>query len=256
MCYIGNLDQNSLMYFVIIPLTLYLLIGTVALFLGLCYLFKILRVMKSQNIVQAGSLEKLITKIGFFSVFYAFPAACVLAANFYQYQHLQRWKSDAQNTFCYHPTIQNFNYLSSFNEQQLQNPPFRSWSVVDENSDYSDFKQTANIHQGNYITEFRSNEGHLDSTVSKSRFQLDEFGSNINMDVNCRLRESIAFYMIYFCKISMSLLPGIMSVIWIFSAKTLDSWIKFFKLCYCRFVNIFSIVNQRQFLRQQRSLFL
>jgi len=241
MCYIGNLDRNSLMYFVIIPLTLYLLIGSVALFLGLCYLFKILRMMKNQNIVQAGSLEKLIIKIGFFSVFYAFPTACVLAANFYQYHNLQHWKRDAQNTPCLQTALQSFNYVPNTKHVRPQENMFQSWRLYDKNTEYNpEFKRSTDFDQNLYNPDLYGNP----TEVSKSSFRRDDFNSNTSNDVNCPLRESIAFYLIYFCKIFMSLLPGMMSIIWIISAKTFDSWMNFFRQCCNRLVSNFFKTQQ------------
>uniref|UniRef100_F7B4M1 Frizzled receptor n=1 Tax=Ciona intestinalis TaxID=7719 RepID=F7B4M1_CIOIN len=95
-CYVGNLEPESLMYFVIIPLTFYLITGTVALVFGFGYLFKIRRVIRHQGGKSAGKLEKLMWRIGVFSVLYTVPAACVVAVNFYQYQNLGVWMSHAR----------------------------------------------------------------------------------------------------------------------------------------------------------------
>uniref|UniRef100_H2YBE9 Frizzled-6 n=1 Tax=Ciona savignyi TaxID=51511 RepID=H2YBE9_CIOSA len=99
-CYIGNLDPESLMYFVIIPLTFYLLTGTVALVFGFGYLFKIRRVIRHQAGKAAGKLEKLMMRIGVFSVLYTVPAACVVAVNFYQYQNFAVWMAHAERIPC------------------------------------------------------------------------------------------------------------------------------------------------------------
>ena len=214
------------MYFVIIPLAIYLVIGSVALVLGLCYLFKILRVMKHQNIIQASSLEKLITKIGVFSVFYAIPAACVLAANFYQYLHLQEWLEKARNTPCFQNRLDTSEYFPSSNQLHPLDTLSRSWNYIDKQREFNMNSKTKTEYHSNSYNDLYISKLETNPNVVDADFQLTD-----SKEKNCLLKESVAFFLIYFCKISMSLLPGVMSLMWILSTKTLDSWINFFKQC-------------------------
>lgn len=87
-CYVGNLDPENLKRFVIGPLLVYLAAGTSFLLAGFVSLFRIRSVIKRQGGAGAGSkadkLEKLMIRIGIFSVLYTVPAAAVLGCYLYE----------------------------------------------------------------------------------------------------------------------------------------------------------------------------
>ncbi|XP_078001568.1 frizzled-10-A-like [Glandiceps talaboti] len=99
MCYVGNQDPKALLGFVIIPLFCYFIIGTSFIVAGFVYLFRIREVMKigGRNIDK---LEKLMVRIGVFSVLYTVPATSVIATYLYQYINMEEWETIARINPC------------------------------------------------------------------------------------------------------------------------------------------------------------
>ncbi|XP_052814886.1 frizzled-5-like [Mya arenaria] len=87
-CYVGNQNINNLRGFVLIPLFVYLLIGSSFLIAGFVSLFRIRNVIKHQNGGKIDKLERFMIRIGVFSLLYTIPATIVLACYFYE-QHLK-----------------------------------------------------------------------------------------------------------------------------------------------------------------------
>lgn len=87
-CYVGNQNINNLRGFVLIPLFVYLIIGSTFLIAGFVSLFRIRNVIKHQNGGKIDKLERLMMRIGVFSLLYTIPATIVLACFFYE-QHLK-----------------------------------------------------------------------------------------------------------------------------------------------------------------------
>lgn len=94
-CYVGNLSVNNLRTFVVAPLVIYLIIGTTFLMAGFVSLFRIRSVIKQQGGVGAGSkadkLEKLMIRIGIFSVLYTVPAICTIGCHLYESAFWDQW---------------------------------------------------------------------------------------------------------------------------------------------------------------------
>ena len=91
-CYVGNQNINNLRGFVLIPLFVYLIIGSTFLIAGFVSLFRIRKVIKHQNGGKIDKLERLMLRIGVFSLLYTIPATILLACYFYE-QHLKdRWE--------------------------------------------------------------------------------------------------------------------------------------------------------------------
>lgn len=200
------------MYFVIIPLTFYLLSGTVAVILGFGYLFKIRRVIKHQQSDKAAlKLEKLMIKIGLFSVLYIVPVACVVAVNFYQYRNYATWIQKAQISTCGD---------SSFLTNTYQDP-FESLG-------------------GHYKSQYDVDRSHDETITSRhtkrslavaNREVASPLGGRIRAaKLDCHLDESIPSLPIFAIKIFMSLVAGITSGMWVWSAKTLESWKQTFQI--------------------------
>ena len=87
-CYVGNQNLNNLRGFVLVPLFVYLIIGTSFLLAGFVSLVRIRNVIKQQNAGKTDKLERLMIRIGVFSVLYTVPATIVIACYFYE-QHLR-----------------------------------------------------------------------------------------------------------------------------------------------------------------------
>nr|CRI73786.1 Frizzled-3 [Euperipatoides kanangrensis] len=103
LCYVGNQDLTALSGFVLIPLCMYLCVGTGFIIAGFVALFRIRKVMKhgGRNIEK---LEKLMVKIGVFSVLYTVPATCVIACYFYEYVNKDYWRDLAYRRALESPT--------------------------------------------------------------------------------------------------------------------------------------------------------
>nr|NVI73937.1 frizzled 2 [Cucujiformia] len=108
-CYVGNMNMDNLRTFVLAPLLIYLLLGTTFLLAGFVSLFRIRNVIKKQVNCKTDKLEKLMIRIGIFSVLYTVPATIVIACYLYENTFHNDWlKTLACN--CGHPPS---NYLST-----------------------------------------------------------------------------------------------------------------------------------------------
>ncbi|XP_069938691.1 frizzled-9 isoform X2 [Cherax quadricarinatus] len=112
LCYVGNVHEWAHMSFVVAPLSSLLAFGTLFIAFGFVALFRIRRAIKnevnnSQNsegtsltlaaksyqvATNVSKLEKLMVRIGIFSVLYTVPAVCVIACNVYEYLSRQQWR--------------------------------------------------------------------------------------------------------------------------------------------------------------------
>ncbi|KAG5683255.1 hypothetical protein PVAND_012547 [Polypedilum vanderplanki] len=94
-CYVGNTSIEHLRNFVLAPYFVYLVIGTTFLLAGFVSLFRIRSVIKQQGGIGAGSkadkLEKLMIRIGIFSVLYTVPATIVIACHLYESNFFDDW---------------------------------------------------------------------------------------------------------------------------------------------------------------------
>ncbi|XP_074056640.1 frizzled-10 [Macrotis lagotis] len=99
LCYVGSMDVNALTGFVLVPLACYLVLGTSFLLSGFVALFHIRRVMKTGG-ENTDKLEKLMVRIGVFSVLYTVPATCVIACYCYERLNMERWKALAAQRRC------------------------------------------------------------------------------------------------------------------------------------------------------------
>ncbi|XP_031571042.1 frizzled-9-like [Actinia tenebrosa] len=91
LCYVGNTDPKNLAHYVIVPLVLYLVAGTIFLFAGFFSLFRIRTVLKNKE-TNTDKLEKLIVRIGVFSVLYIIPVTCVVVCYFYEHNNMKTWE--------------------------------------------------------------------------------------------------------------------------------------------------------------------
>lgn len=91
-CYVGNQNLNSLRGFVLGPLVLYLLVGTLFLLAGFVSLFRIRSVIK-QGGTKTDKLEKLMIRIGIFTLLYTVPASIVVACYLYEQHYRESWEA-------------------------------------------------------------------------------------------------------------------------------------------------------------------
>ncbi|XP_007655947.2 frizzled-9 [Ornithorhynchus anatinus] len=100
LCYVGGMDDAAaLTGFVLVPLACYLVLGTSFLLTGFVALFHIRKVMKTGG-TNTEKLEKLMVKIGVFSILYTVPATCVIVCYFYERLNLDRWRQRAAERPC------------------------------------------------------------------------------------------------------------------------------------------------------------
>ena len=90
-CYVGNQNLDNLRGFVLAPLVIYLFIGTMFLLAGFVSLFRIRSVIK-QGGTKTDKLEKLMIRIGVFTVLYTVPATVIVACYFYEQHNRQSWE--------------------------------------------------------------------------------------------------------------------------------------------------------------------
>ena len=101
-CFVGLWNMESLRLFVLAPLLSYLVIGTIFLILGLFSLIRIRTVMK-QDGSKTDKLEKLILRIGVFSVLYIVPVTVIIACLFYEQHYFPAWTVQWQERLCRDP---------------------------------------------------------------------------------------------------------------------------------------------------------
>ncbi|XP_055494323.1 frizzled-5 [Leucoraja erinacea] len=91
-CYVGNQNLDNLRGFVLAPLVVYLFTGTTFLLAGFVSLFRIRSVIK-QGGTKTDKLEKLMIRIGIFTVLYTVPATIVVACFIYEQHSRESWKA-------------------------------------------------------------------------------------------------------------------------------------------------------------------
>ncbi|XP_076130269.1 frizzled-9 [Alosa pseudoharengus] len=99
LCYVGSMDVTALTSFVLVPLACYLVVGTSFILTGFVALFHIRKVMKTGG-TNTEKLEKLMVKIGVFSILYTVPATCVIICLFYERLNMDYWRYRALEGKC------------------------------------------------------------------------------------------------------------------------------------------------------------
>jgi frizzled 1/7 len=89
-CYTGLRNVNVMRGFVVAPLFLYLILGTLFLVAGFVSLFRIRNVMKHGG-NKTEKLEKFMIRIGVFSILYMVPAIVVICCYFYEQSSYNKW---------------------------------------------------------------------------------------------------------------------------------------------------------------------
>ncbi|KAG8178241.1 hypothetical protein JTE90_005610 [Oedothorax gibbosus] len=101
-CFVGIWNKQSLNAFVLIPLTVYLVLGTLFLLAGFVSLCHIRTIMKHDG-TRTDKLEKLMFRIGVFSVLYTVPAVIVIACYLYETHFHDDWMLSWQKEKCSRP---------------------------------------------------------------------------------------------------------------------------------------------------------
>ncbi|XP_054633887.1 frizzled-7-A-like [Dunckerocampus dactyliophorus] len=90
-CYVGVYNVDALRVFVLAPLLICLFLGTSFLLAGFISLFRIRSIIMLGG-AEADKLEKLMVRLGVFSVLYVLPATTVVACHFYEQTLRPRWE--------------------------------------------------------------------------------------------------------------------------------------------------------------------
>uniref|UniRef100_A0A4W3HRG3 G-protein coupled receptors family 2 profile 2 domain-containing protein n=1 Tax=Callorhinchus milii TaxID=7868 RepID=A0A4W3HRG3_CALMI len=98
-CFVGLNGIDPLRGFVLAPLFVYLFIGTSFLLAGFVSLFRIRTIMKHDG-TKTEKLEKLMVRIGVFSVLYTVPATIVIACYFYEQAFREQWEKSWVSQTC------------------------------------------------------------------------------------------------------------------------------------------------------------
>ncbi|KAL0962251.1 hypothetical protein UPYG_G00337640 [Umbra pygmaea] len=98
-CYVGINNVDALRGFVLAPLVIYLFLGTSFLLAGFVSLFRIRTIMKHDG-TKTEKLEKLMVRIGIFSVLYTVPATIVIACLFYEQGFKEQWDRSWVSRMC------------------------------------------------------------------------------------------------------------------------------------------------------------
>jgi len=92
-CYVGIRNVSNLIIFLLVPLIIYLVLGVSFLSAGFISLFRIRTLIKEQGGKgKIDKLEKLMVKIGIFSVLYIVPAGTVIACGCYELVGRPHWE--------------------------------------------------------------------------------------------------------------------------------------------------------------------
>ncbi|XP_048371666.1 frizzled-2 [Sphaerodactylus townsendi] len=98
-CFVGLNGLDPLRGFVLAPLFVYLFVGTSFLLAGFVSLFRIRTIMKHGG-TKTEKLERLMVRIGVFSVLYTVPATIVIACYFYEQAFRQHWERSWVSQHC------------------------------------------------------------------------------------------------------------------------------------------------------------
>ncbi|XP_053603834.1 frizzled-7 [Plodia interpunctella] len=124
-CYVGLWDAEALREFVLAPLCVYLVLGTVFLMAGFVSLFRIRTVMKHDG-TKTDKLEKLMIRIGVFGVLYTVPALIVIVCLFYEQAHFNNWMVTWHRTMC---GIKEYAIPCPILQREIEKPKFEMFMI-------------------------------------------------------------------------------------------------------------------------------
>nr|QVK45715.1 G protein-coupled receptor [Proales similis] len=91
-CFVGNLNNQTLLSFVLIPSLVYLSTGISFLLIGFCSLLRLRTSIEANSRLKSDKLESLLVRIGIFAILYTVPCAVVIACQFYEYFYKLEWQ--------------------------------------------------------------------------------------------------------------------------------------------------------------------
>lgn len=100
-CFVGTQNLQSLLVFVIIPLVVFLVFGTSFLISGFYSLIRIRKILRKHGGTKTDKLEKLMIRIGVFSVLYTVPATICVACHFYEFVNRGKWEKSVTCSECH-----------------------------------------------------------------------------------------------------------------------------------------------------------
>lgn len=92
LCGVGNTQLAALRIYSLIPSSAYLLVGITFLGAGFVALFNIRRSLIRTEQRRSQKLEKLMIRIGVFSILFTVPATCVIACQYYESLYRKEWE--------------------------------------------------------------------------------------------------------------------------------------------------------------------
>lgn len=113
-CGVGNTRTASLRLYKLLPSTVYLLIGATFLVAGFVALFKLRRSLIRNKQRRSHKLEKLMIRIGIFSILFTVPASCVIICEYYESLYRLEWE---RAVICQAPTTANEAMCASFDKK-------------------------------------------------------------------------------------------------------------------------------------------
>lgn len=108
LCFVGNQDLMALTTFVLGPEFTYLIIGTLFLIAGFVAMFKVRKSIERDSNAKTDKLERLMVRIGVFSVLSTVPTTAVIACYFYEYANKEYWYYGRRETGIAEPNISIF----------------------------------------------------------------------------------------------------------------------------------------------------
>ena len=90
-CFVGGSNLQALRGFLLAPLFVYLVLGTIFLLAGFISLVRIRSVLKHDESLKTDKLTRLMIRIGVFSILYTLPAIIVIACLFYEQAYRDDW---------------------------------------------------------------------------------------------------------------------------------------------------------------------
>lgn len=99
-CFVGLSDLSALRGYVLAPLFVYFFVGATFLIAGFVSLFRVRSVLKD-DYSKREKIEKLMIRIGVFSILYTLPAISVLGCLFYEQANRESWQASWREGWVY-----------------------------------------------------------------------------------------------------------------------------------------------------------
>ena len=128
-CFVGNSDIDTLRGFVLAPLFVYLVLGTLFLLAGFIALLNIRKVLKTDRGLKTDKLTKLMVRIGIFSVLYSLPAIVVIACLIYEQSFRKDWDKSWVTGWMRMLKECNGEYCKDFVENNVNRPDFAVFMI-------------------------------------------------------------------------------------------------------------------------------